>query len=1372
MNMKKIKNLILLVLFVVCLTATTSHARVLLEDFTYENRELHPVVNYADLQLKNGALCFDYSTTPQDGKTYSNYVYQPWVNAEKMLYVDFTFKRNVIDNTSVNILLRNYDTVVGAIRPLYLEGDILTLGYQSDNPKTIEYPKTGGRAALYAQDVESGCQITLYIDGVEEHTYTANGFFLKAGQFRFETRFLTAAKQNAGDTAPVISFDNIKILQDEAIPTALYAAEAQMQYDFENSGTFFMSESVFPFYKIKNIRQIANFSNEEQSCENILVQRGDGDSYTLETVTLQPGEVYLAEFMEDAAHLDDVRKVESYVWDSLEGLSPIVKKSASTATHARADRPEVLSQKLGQIGQTHPRLLTTSAELAKVEQYKKADKTFANMYEVLLDWKNTHPLAGYMTCTIPNHGIRRSDLCDMIYHRATVWGYLYQVTGDEKYAEELMEAMVKIAGYDDWYHTEMFLNTAHIARSMAIGYDMIYDYLSKSENIKYRDIITNAIYEKAILKFIDFQRKDEENGWQRRSDNWNMICNSGIGTACLAIGNLPEYKEMCGVALNYALRTMRYSAEYFNPEGGWTEGPNYYAYMMSHSNDFFASLINTLGDDYGYCDFEGLNKSAYDPLVLAGSKYAYAYSDTPTNISKNMDTMVFFAKYLDMPELGYFRRDWFNKAFSQVNAGTANKSIYHNTSILKDLLWYDPSFQNEPTNAGNEGYDNTYGLPLDYCYRGLGVVALHTDYGETQGFAAANYGVNNDWHNHTDMGSFVYEAQGEQWFVELGAVGTSWQHGNTYDDRRYRNKPEGHNCMIFNPTVDDYDQIVNSEGSLAAEPVFGEDESYFVMELTNGYEDRLNSYKRMIYLDKNTQGFAVKDRFSLKGTDNEYYWFAHTKAEIVIDEDDLRTAILTQNGKQLKVHVEGGEFTQMAAERLFPLSEESGLIADPANTGVNKLVVHATGKSGECEITVTAVPIDNDGNGTLPDVSSAFFPSETDIHGLDAVTFGGAEEAALADTNFAEFWDNFFVKQGEGFKYNTNPTNAAIHKEGFRIITAPGGPNGSDDYYAKLEKDDVTAGNTVNNNLSLAYRYNSNRFGSADMEAKVWNDGIVHLSYDILLPAYNAEGVDWAPTGSTNTWDTSFSMCIGAPSNKAFNMIRYNEWRNQFTFEGMIPGRNALVPIAVGKWVHFDWKLDYVNRTAEVKVDDYQVMNDKAGSPYHGTPTLEMSDALANAGFEGVAFNWFGSKGSVGIDNLEIKYELVKPYIKSVDFGDGNVHGNKVLTSATTATVEIPGKVFSLDGSVNIASYVSLVDSNDIEVTGAAAEIASDGKTVNLTIPDGALTAGENYSIKFSGNIPIGREGHTQVGTDTGDYTIKTVNIDTAYVFTAVNALK
>ncbi len=1343
MNMKKIRNLILLALFAMCFTATTAYARVLLEDFTYENRELLPcpsAVGIADPQVKNGALCFDYSDVPQDGNTYGNYVYQPWVNAEKTLYVDFTFDRNVVENTTITVALRNYDINPGEISVIKLEDSTLTLGNT-----TVSYGEKTGRFTFSAEDTETGCFIILYVNGVPRHSYTATGFFLKASPNSFETRFQTAATQNAGDVPPVISFDNIKIMQDEPIPQELYVTDAQLHYDFENSGKFFMSESVFPFYKVKSVRQIANFSNQEQTCDNILVQRGGGDKFSLESVTLQPGEVALAELSDDPAHQDYVHTVESYVWDIAGGVLPLTEKSISAETPARADRPEVLESRLEQLGDTHPRLLTTAGNLSNNTEYRFSDPTYKAMYDALVNWEVTYDAGDYLSDPIPRHGSRPGEVCDMIYHRATVWGFLYQTTRNEQYAADLTRDMLAIAEYQNWYDPVnyqggLFLHTSHIARSMAIGYDMIYDYLCKPENATKKATIESAIYEKAIRPYLDFQREDTKDGWQRRTENFNMICNSGIGTAALAIGNIEEYSRDCAIALNYALRSLRYSAGYFGEGGGWTEGPNYYSYMMTHGNDFIASLINTFGDDYGYRDFSGMNDSAYDPITLSGSKYAYAYSDTPADVLNNSVTMAYFAKYANKPELGFYRRNRFTNVLDQVKAGALPESALNGTYSVLDLLWYVPSFKNQPEHAGDTGYDDTYGIPLDVWCRDTGMVALHTDYSDTQGFVAANYGDNNDWHNHTDMGGFVYEAQGEQWFVELGFVEYDFPcGGNTYDDRLYRNKPEGHNCMIFNPVQDDCDQIISAKGTLVEDPVFGEDESYFVMDLTNGYADRLNSYTRTISLDKNTQGIKVKDSFSLKGNNNEYYWFAHTKADIEIDEYAPQTAILTQNGKKLMVTVEGGEFTYMAAERLKPFSAGSGLTAEPANSGVNKLVVHATGMSGDCEIIVTAVPLDAAGGGSLPNVP---LQGTNDIHGLSTVTFGGADEAAAG-------WWGYFADLGEGFYWGSNPNNGG--SEGLRAYIASGGKDGANDYYAKLEKDD-SKGYSDGSAMQLGYRYNQ-------YATNLWNDGVVYVEYDLRLPSYTE-----ATWGSG--WGIRFGMNMGGVNNALamWGTDIGDHYKSIFSFEGACTD-TGYQAIKMGEWTHHKWVLDYTNHTMQLWQDGVAVLNNSGSAVLSMNPAHDMYN-----GFSGLTFEWAGQKGDVGVDNLKVTYKLAVPYIKSVDFGTDNEKGGKVLTTATTASLEIPGMVYSTDGKT-MADYVSLVDSNGNVVAGSSAAMAADGKTVNVTFP--ALTSGETYQLKFSKNTPYGREGHSMHQNASADtWVVKSTQDDSIYTFIVVDTLK
>jgi len=66
-----------------------------------------------------------------------------------------------------------------------------------------------------------------------------------------------------------------------------------------------------------------------------------------------------------------------------------------------------------------------------------------------------------------------------------------------------------------------------------------------------------------------------------------------------------------------------------------------------------------------------------------------------------------------------------------------------------------------------------------------------------------------------------------------------------------------------------------------------------------------------------------------------------------------------------------GEFSVMDAVRLLPKSDN--IDDDPENTGIKKLTVHQTGKSGECEITVVMVPLSSDETAVFPDISKITF---------------------------------------------------------------------------------------------------------------------------------------------------------------------------------------------------------------------------------------------------------------------------------------------------------------------------------------------------------------------------------------------------------------
>lgn len=979
MNKNSIKKLIISLVFAVLLCTVCAHAAVYMEDFTVKSN-MHSLQNGTlTAGVTEGKFRFDFSGM-EAGVFHSRYMCTRYTQAKDRLYFEFDFKVSDVNNSYIQLELRNYDNnvqgsgvTVGSIIPLTLSNGTLEL-YKL---KKQSFTEEKGTFAIDTTITDGNvATVKTYINGELVNTYTRTGFKFES-QTEFQYRIKCGATAVAEGTAPTIDIDNIKTVIDEDQIPVLYAGETQYLYDFGDN-RFISSDNTFKYNKVKTVRQIANFTRETKTLTNIVAQKNDKNTYSktgkakLTELTLAPGEVILVETEDTAPDVNDINSVENLIWNNTQSISPVFKKSRASAAIASAPLPEELAVMLKQNGNTHPRLLTTEGEIEKVGGLLETDAHFAGMYNALTNWKSTHDSGGFLSCAMPKYGSNTGNIADIIYNRAIVWGYLYQASGDEAYAKLLADSMRVLTEYPDWYYKKQnFLVTTHIATAMSVGYDFIYDYLCREENIALRDAICESIYTKAVLPGLEIYREDISNNWQRRPDNWNMICNGGIGISCLTIGHIDKYASECSIALNYALRSLDYSMSYFGEDGAWVEGLGYYGYMFTMGADFIASLNNTFGTAFGYMDYSGYAQSGYSLINLAGSKYVYNYSDADPGITKYSPALAFFAKWFGKNDLGYARYKQIGDKIRAAVDGTAAMSSLKGVYSAKDLIWYSPEFKNIPSTVGKDGYDSEYGLILDKVYADVGMVAIHDNYSENQVFVAANYGKNKDYHTHIDMGSFVYEADGEQWFVDLGL--NNYSLADCFNKQYYRLKPEGHNCVVFNPDAASYGQIHESEGSLS-DYSFADDASWFVMDISNAYADYAQSYKRLIYCDKNTQGFAVKDKFNLNGEDNQYYWFAHTPAQISIS-DDGKTAILTKsNGKKLKAVLESdGVFTAMAAERLYPVPENLKLDADPENTGITKLCVYSDDAGGECEIVVKAVPLDENDEGTLPDISKITF---------------------------------------------------------------------------------------------------------------------------------------------------------------------------------------------------------------------------------------------------------------------------------------------------------------------------------------------------------------------------------------------------------------
>jgi len=187
---------------------------------------------------------------------------------------------------------------------------------------------------------------------------------------------------------------------------------------------------------------------------------------------------------------------------------------------------------------------------------------------------------------------------------ARTLAFLYQMTGDEKYAHKAIEFAMDIADWPDWvnpaHHFDIIysrvwpwnvpddrvvfsydITAAGKAISLSTVYDWVYPVLTRPE----RDKIRNGLMERAITRV----RGNYNYFWWSTAYkcNWSNICYSSLGLTALAL--LKENPELLDVVAEVDNR-MDTTFSHIGEDGGWQEGRGYYGYMMRESVFFMDAL--------------------------------------------------------------------------------------------------------------------------------------------------------------------------------------------------------------------------------------------------------------------------------------------------------------------------------------------------------------------------------------------------------------------------------------------------------------------------------------------------------------------------------------------------------------------------------------------------------------------------------------------------------------------------------------------------------------------------------------------------------------------------------------------------------------
>ena len=601
--------------------------------------------------------------------------------------------------------------------------------------------------------------------------------------------------------------------------------------------------------------------------------------------------------------------MEYLMWLGLLGI--VLAMLSAPASAAEADGQALLKT----LRPGHPRLFITSESL---ENLRKAVQTDPAMKDMLA--KLTAQADRILDQPPVEHkllGPRLLDKSRRCLDRVSTLALVYRLGGGEKYAARAMKEMEAAAAFPDW-NPSHFLDTAEMSCALGIGYDWLYAYMSGDQ----RAAIRQALIEKGLTPGLESYRGKARFGWWTKSHhNWSQVCNGGLAVGALALAD--EQPGLCAEILVSGLNAVRPAMANFGPDGSWNEGPGYWGYTLQYTSFYLAALQSALGTMMGLDQTPGLAEAGLFRIAFIGpTGKVFNFADAGDGAG-SAPAMFWLARTFQKPVCAWDER----------------RRMRSNPF---DLLWFSPEGQGPAAS----------GLPLLKLFRRDNIVFFRSAWEDPGalwiGFKGGDNAAN---HSHLDLGSFVLDALGERWAVDLGP--DDYNLPGYFGDKRwayYRLRTESHSTLLIN----NENQPPNANAPIVAFWASGA-EGRAVADISQGYPAARSVLrgvamiggKRIIIQDEVDADVPV-----------EVVWGMMTRAKVT---PTGRRAVLEQKGKRLQLDIlgpDGAVFATVPAAAPAPQAQQP----DAA-----KLVIRLPAKSTSAHLAVSIAP-ESDAAGGLPKV--------------------------------------------------------------------------------------------------------------------------------------------------------------------------------------------------------------------------------------------------------------------------------------------------------------------------------------------------------------------------------------------------------------------
>lgn len=548
----------------------------------------------------------------------------------------------------------------------------------------------------------------------------------------------------------------------------------------------------------------------------------------------------------------------------------------------------------------HPRLLASEERFAEIKEQIKTDEKIGEWYEKLYQ-----DAEQFLTEEPPIYELKNAIgiilISKVAIKRIETLALLYRLSQDKSYLERVWLEVKAISEFPDW-NPSHFLDTAEMTYAFAIAYDWLY----QDWNQQQKELIRTNIIKKGLKPALDAYK--QEKWWMKAKNNWNQVCNGGIAIGALAVMDSDPY--LSSKVLHKAVDRLPIAMEQYAPDGAWSEGLNYWHYGTSYNVAILGALETSFGKDFNLSQILGFAKTGFFPIYATGS---FGY---PFNFADGQN------KKISYPELF-----WLARKFNQPIFDEFQKQM--SMAEPMDLIWYQ--------SLARKNYQKK--LPLDKYFRNSEIVTMRSSWQDSQAlFVGFKAGDNKTSHSHLDLGSFIFDALGVRWAMDLGKDRYSLPGYFETKKQRwtyYRTRAEGQNTIVVNPGRNS-EQNLNAEAKITSFSSQA-NRTYAIADLTTAYYPSVSKLTRKIALQKKQQQLLIEDKLEANSP-IDLWWFMHTRAKIKIAPNQT-SAILYQKGVRLGAKILNpldAHFTIMSAEPL-PYSPDPKGQFD--NVGVKKLAI-------------------------------------------------------------------------------------------------------------------------------------------------------------------------------------------------------------------------------------------------------------------------------------------------------------------------------------------------------------------------------------------------------------------------------------------------